>query len=392
MHTRKLQRNAMKAAAVICAAAVFISAPAFPALAQEVGPGVTPITGSGQTGPGVTGGVPVIQDNPSNYYHQPMASPVVEPEDKYSYEQMTADIQELERLYGSHMSVNVIGTSADGKNIYDIVVGSPKASHNLMIQAGIHGREYITVSVLMKQLEQMLAGFDSGTYNGRRLSSILSDTAIHFLPMTNPDGIAVSQLGESGLSSQDLKDTLKEAYAADTADGRTSLPYESYLILWKNNGRGVDLNHNFAKEWDSLNGAMNHISFADYKGTAPLSEPEAAALARLTEQVNFDACINYHAMGEVIYWDTADNLASEASLQLAQSVSGITGYQILGSLGRGGLKDWLQARKPNPVPGITVEMGKTSCPVNFAEFDSIMSQTQAIPAAAAYLVATWKFK
>ena len=40
----------------------------------------------------------------------------------------------------------------------------------------------------------------------------------------------------------------------------------------------------------------------------------------------------------------------------------------------------------SPVPGITVEVGASSCPVNFAEFDTIMAQTQALPLAMVELI------
>lgn len=93
-----------------------------------VGPGVTPITGSGQVGPGVSGPGAAVRDNPNNYYYKSISDPVVQHTDKYSYGQMVNDIRALERRYGEHMAVNTIGRSADGRDIYQIIVGSPKAS------------------------------------------------------------------------------------------------------------------------------------------------------------------------------------------------------------------------------------------------------------------------
>ena len=43
------------------------------------------------------------------------------------------------------MAVNTIGRSADGRDIYQIIVGSPKASRRLLIQSAIHGREYLSL-------------------------------------------------------------------------------------------------------------------------------------------------------------------------------------------------------------------------------------------------------
>ena len=110
---------------------------AAPAYAGAVGPGVTPITGSGQVGPGVSGPGAAVRDNPNNYYYKSISDPVVQPTDKYSYGQMVNDIRALERRYGEHMAVNTIGRSADGRDIYQIIVGSPKASRRLLIQSAI---------------------------------------------------------------------------------------------------------------------------------------------------------------------------------------------------------------------------------------------------------------
>jgi g-D-glutamyl-meso-diaminopimelate peptidase len=73
---------------------------------------------------------------------------------------------------------------------------------------------------------------------------------------------------------------------------------------WKANARGVDLNYNFAANWEGINVSLTHPSANGYKGTNPLSEPESQAIANLIQGTGFNAVINYHAMGNVIYWDT----------------------------------------------------------------------------------------
>ena len=157
------------------------------------------------------------------------------------------------------------------------------------------------------------------------------------------------------------------------------MSYEEYLTRWKSNARGVDLNHNFDAGWDTLNPTLNHNSFTDYKGPSPLSEPESQALANLAQQNAFSAVINYHAMGRVLYWDTEGNQKAAESYDMALAASGVTGYQVLASKGVGGYKDWLQ-KKGNPVPGLTIEVGRSTCPVAFSEYQSIWDQNKQIPA------------
>ena len=348
-----------------------LAVPAYAGPADDISLGTS--EGPGQSGPG---GGTVVAD--SSYYNQVISDPIVKPVDKYSYEQMEQDIGALAARYPGRVTVNVIGQSLDGRNIYDIIVGNPGAPKKLLLQGGIHAREYIITPLMMQQLEYMLAFYDTGTYDNQPLSSFLNQTSVHFVPMANPDGVAVSQFGEAAIRSEELRQTMQFCYAMDVAEARTALSYAEYLLRWKSNARGVDLNHNFDAGWAELNPALTHNSFTDYKGTAPLSEPEAVALAGLVQQNQFSAVINYHAMGRVIYWNTEANLTAARSLDMAQTAANVTGYQVLGSNGRGGFKDWLQ--QTGSAPSITIEVGRSACPVAFSEYQSIWDQNKQIPA------------
>lgn len=290
---------------------------------------------------------------------------------------MEQDINSLKGRYPNQMTVNVIGQSADGRNLYDVVIGNPSASKHILFQGTIHAREYIITPLMMQQLEYLLACQNTGTFEGKKLSEMLNQVAIHIVPLANPDGAAISQNGDSAIRSKELRNQIKAAYEKDKEVGRTTADYDTYLRRWKSNSRGVDLNHNFDAGWNSLN-TVGHPSSSDYKGTAPLSEPESKALAALTDQYPFAACISYHAMGQVIYWDTENNNQTSSSKALADLVSKNNGYQVLGSKGVGGYKDWIQ-RKGNSIPGITIEVGKSACPVNFSEYNDIWNQNRAVP-------------
>lgn len=342
------------------------------------GPAEDPSISSGsKTGPGQQTQQDPTYTNP-HYFDVTLSNPIVHPADRYSYAQMEQDIYSLSLRYGNHMTVSSIGQSLDGRNIYDVVIGNPGAPKQILIQGAIHAREYITVPLMMQQMESLLANYDTGFYKDMPISKFLDQVSIHFVPMSNPDGVTLSQVGESGIRSEELRQMIHACYAADTADGRTNLNYADYLKRWKSNARGVDLNHNFDANWAELNPTLGHFSASDFKGASPLSEPESQALANLVNQHPFTAVINYHAMGDVIYWDTANNKKSGDSLAMAQIISAQNGYQILNALGAGGLKDWLQKRQ-NPIGGITLEIGRSTCPVSFSEYPTIWNQNRAVP-------------
>ena len=86
---------------------------------------------------------PAADLSASNYYNGRLSDPIVKPVDKYSYEQMEQDINALKNRYPNQMNVNVMGQSADGRNLYHIIIGNPSASKHILFQGTIHGREYI---------------------------------------------------------------------------------------------------------------------------------------------------------------------------------------------------------------------------------------------------------
>lgn len=338
---------------------------------REIGPGIK----SEENGDGTVEGEPRIPWN--NFLDSAILNPVVKVAEKYSYDQMVSDIQQLQARYGEKIHVNVIGQSHDGRDIYEVIVGNINAPKHILLQGAIHAREYMTPLLMMKQAETVLFHYDTGQYDGMMLRDMLQQTALHFIPMSNPDGVALSQFGLDGLRSDFLKQTVLSCYARDTAEGRTALPIEQYLPLWKSNAMGVDLNHNFPADWDGIITSAAANSFAGYKGASPLSEPESQALASMADKYSWTATISYHSMGNIIYWDTQISKVKDASMSLAQRISGVTGYRMDESDGKGGYKDWMQS-KDSPVPGITIEVGSVSCPLPVSQYDEVWKQNRAV--------------
>lgn len=313
----------------------------------------------------------------SNFLDQEAVSPIVKAVDKYSYEQMEDDIRSLKNTYGDKITVGVIGVSRDGRNIYDIILGNPDAEAQILMQGAIHAREYMTPLVMMSQLEYALAFYDTGAYNYKQVSDMLNQAAIHFVPMANPDGVALSQFGIEAIRSESLKQGIRDTYARDVSLGRTADSFEIYLTKWKANAAGVDLNYNFPYGWDEISNRLTAPSSAAYKGPSSLSEPESQALAGLADQYPWAITVSYHSQGEVIYWTTSSNGAEMASNTLAEAISAVTGYPMDNSDGRGGFKDWMQSRS-GAVPGVTLEVGKTPCPVPFSEFPVVWKQNKGV--------------
>ena len=360
----------------------------------STGSGSSPVIGPGTTaGPGAGPGVPSenVPEQPMtdptgnsmtleriDYFSEPVADPTVIPVEKYSYETMVSDLEKLQARYGSErLQINVIGTSLDGRNLYEAVLGNPNAGKHILIHAGIHAREYMTPLLVMKQLEYGLEFYDRGSYAGQPLSVILQQVAVHFVPMANPDGTALSQFGIEAIRSEELRQAIQQCYSDDTAQGRTSAAFDRYLIYWKANARGVDLNHNFPANWD-LTGSSPNPSYTTYKGTEPFSEPESQALERLVNSRKWSATVSYHSMGNLIYWDYVGNRVQQASGELTALLEVCTQYRAASSgNSHGGFKDWTQI-KEDPIPGVTIETGSVACPLPLSQYEDIWNRNKMV--------------
>ncbi|MBO6139206.1 MAG: hypothetical protein J6P08_04205 [Agathobacter sp.] len=187
---------------------------------------------------------------------------------KYTYSQMKKDMQELAQQYSDYCEMTKIGTSVQGRGIYDFAIGNPDAEESLLIVSTLHAREYICSAVMMKEIQYYLENYN-GTIGGVKMSNVLKKMQIHYIVMANPDGVTISQTKHS---------------------------------RWKSNGRGVDLNRNFPAKHFIPGGKKGEQG---YSGPKALSEPESYAVATLTRQLikqqNLQGVVNYHAMGRILY-------------------------------------------------------------------------------------------
>ncbi len=310
---------------------------------------------------------------------------------EYTYDEMCEDLKLLSRKYKEKIKVDIIGTTYDDRNIYEIVFGKESSSYHILIHAGIHGCEYMNSMLLMKQLEYYLRSYKNGSYKGIPYSDLFQDIVFHIVPMANPDGITISQLGTEGIRNTKLKKIIMKCYEEDLNDGNTNEGFEDYLKKWKANAHGVDLNRNFNASWDALDQTY-HPSFRYYKGKSYESEPETRAIVKLTLENDFIGTVSYHSSGSIIYWDYKDNLKKDGCSSMADIAAEITGYEKAASdidyseVVAGGYKDWVTSKEDKPVSSITIETGQGECPLDIEEFNELWKSNRDIWAAYAFLL------
>lgn len=234
---------------------------------------------------------------------------------KYSYSDMRKDIEQLTAKYPDRLTSQVLSQSADGRNIYALCLGNSEAEKQIFVTAGTHAREYINCQVVMMMVERYCRNY-GGKYKGKTYRQLFDEVAVYIIPMVNPDGIAISQSGAGAIRDAALRKKVQK------------MPRRGGYSNWKSNARGVDLNHNY-KMYAGKHPQKKPAS-EGYPGASRFSENEAKAVRDLMKSMtNMKACLNYHSMGQVIYWGYKNKSYKSKSYALAKMFRQMTGYYLI---------------------------------------------------------------
>lgn len=255
---------------------------------------------------------------------------------------MDGDVFEtVRRFYERYRKEKAIaGYSALGLPVYAFFVGRQEYPV-LLFQYAIHAREWITAYLALRHIER---GIGRG--------------GAWFLPLTNPDGAALSLRGEGFLSEISSE---RAAFLRRVNGGKD-------FSLWKANANAVDLNVNFGAFWGTGKHNVRMPAPENYIGSRPFSEPETRALRDFTLRVKPHATVSYHTKGEEIYYGFHAAPASEKEGILARALSDETGYAArVIEESAGGYKDWCSLALK--IPAFTIEAGSDTLPHPLKESD-----------------------
>ena len=111
------------------------------------------------------------------------------------------------------------------------------------------GRECINTEVLIRMVEHYGELYVNDVVdNGVSIRRVFDEGSVIIVPLVNPDGYVIATEGYGAINNVELRELI---YGRNIDD-----------FLWKENGRGIDINRNFlAKSWRAK--SINDKSFSE---------------------------------------------------------------------------------------------------------------------------------
>jgi len=218
----------------------------------------------------------------------------------------------------------VIGSSVEGRGIEAYTYGS--GGTHLAFVGGIHGGyEWNSVLLAYKFMDYLIAN----------PAVIPANLSVTIIPSANPDGMFKVVGKEGRFTSFDVK--------ADLPVGTGRF-----------NNHNVDLNRNFACNWQATSTWRNNIVSA---GTAAFSEPEAKVIQDFILKDKPVAVVFFHSQSNAVYASECNNGILPKTLDIMNAYSKASGYPAINTFDSykitGDAEGWLASIN---IPAITVEL------------------------------------
>jgi predicted deacylase len=220
--------------------------------------------------------------------------------------------------------ISILGKSVEGRNIEAYTFGT--GDIHLGFVGGIHGGyEWNSVLLAYKFIDYLK---DSP-------NNLPKNLTITIIPSANPDGL----------------------YKVTGKEGRfTTLDITRNLVngTGRFNNNNVDLNRNFACNWQATSTWQNKIVSA---GTGAFSEPEAVAIQNYVTKDKPSAVVFFHSQSNAVYASECNLGILPKTLDIMNVYAKATGYPAVNVFNgykiTGDAEGWLASIN---IPAITVEL------------------------------------
>lgn len=208
----------------------------------------------------------------------------------YTLAQMEAFLDSFHANYPDLITAKVsLGKSIEGRDVWMVKISdnadTDEPEPEVYYDALHHAREPLGMGAMIQFMDELLSGYGTDP----EATYIVDNRELYFVPCVNPDGYEFN-------------------FQTNPGGGG----------LWRKNRRnhgggdfGVDLNRNYATYWHAPNGGNStDITSSIYRGAAPFSEPETAAIEAFMTSRNFVQTFSVHAYTDILLrpwsFDVAD--------------------------------------------------------------------------------------
>jgi len=198
----------------------------------------------------------------------------------YTFDEVVGKLDELAATYPNLITERAtIGQSWEGRELWMVKISdNPAADEDEpeVLYTGLHhAREPQSMTTTLYYMYYLLESYGTDP----EVTHLIDNRELYFIPVLNPDGYVFNE-------------------TTDPNGGG----------FWRKNRRdnggnefGVDLNRNYSYEWGRDNsGSSPSPGSQTYRGPAPFSEPETAALRDFALTRDFRAAFNYHSYSNVL--------------------------------------------------------------------------------------------
>lgn len=201
-------------------------------------------------------------------------NPNVAPDANYTtYAELTASLTATAAKYPDIMSVESIGKSLEGRDIWAVKISDNVGVHEadepaLFFNAMHHAREVMTTEVALDLIGVLTKDYATN----ERVKNWVNRNEVWIVPMINPDGN-------------------NKVWTSNS--------------MWRKNARdgfGVDINRNYPYKWGACNGSSGSRTSDAYRGPSAASEPETQAVMNFVARIKPVMSISYHSYSELVIY------------------------------------------------------------------------------------------
>lgn len=211
------------------------------------------------------------------------------------------------------VSGQVVGQTVAGRDIWAYAIGDADAvtsdgfaEASVLVNGGIHAREWQTPEAVTAVFESLLEGKSAGgleQYLVENLTTVL-------LPVNNIDGFLLTQLYPDRATASREQPREGRMRRKNLRHPDTQGAIDTDLATVADNFWGVDLNRNSAQGFAQAGSSSGRVTSLVYRATTPASEPELLALqnaATLGPAARLRLFSDTHSFSQIHLAPTTDN-------------------------------------------------------------------------------------